>query len=111
MSITKDQTIWFPGIYHGRQGDYAQLVIAVSSDELARLVKKRAEEDGQWTIDNGYVGDDEDKMRKMMEWVSRDENIEQCVATIVKEGMETQRTVDFVCRDLANGSKWIAGSL
>lgn len=109
MSITKDQSIiWFPGIYHGREGDYAQRVVDIPLDELTRLVKQRAKDDGEWAIENGFVGDDEDKMRKMMAWVSTDENIEQCVAHIFAKALEYERTVDFVCRDLANASKWIA---
>jgi hypothetical protein len=110
MSITEEQTIWFPGVYDGREGDYAKKVVDVSLLELTNLVKKRAEEDGEWTIANGHVGDNEAKMRKMMEWVSRDINIQQCVAHILKNGEEYDRTVDWVCRDLANASKRLGGA-
>lgn len=106
MSITEEQTIWFPGIYNGREGDYAKKVADVSLVELTELVTKRAQEDGQWAIDNGHVGNNEDKMRRMIAWVSDPENIRQCLNHILKEEMEHARTVDFVCRDLANGSKW-----
>lgn len=108
MSLTEDQTIWFPGIYNGREGDYAKTLSEVTQVELLNLVQQRAQEDGEWAIDNGFVGDDEDKMRKMMAWVSDLDNINQCVDHINKEGLLDQRTVDFVCRDLANASKWIA---
>lgn len=97
--------IWFPGIYSGREGDYAKLVIQTSTEELVALVQKRAKEDGEWAIENNVVGDNEDKMRRMMAFVSDQTNIEQCVAHIVKEGRETEATVDWVCRDLANASK------
>jgi hypothetical protein len=43
-------------------------------------------------------------MRKMMEWVSREKNIRQCVEANPDE------TVDWICRDLANASKWLHGS-
>lgn len=110
MSITQDQTIWFPGIYNGREGVYDKRIADVSLVELVELVQKRAKEDGEWAIENGFVGDNEDKMRKMMKWVSNPENIEQCVGHILGAGMEHERTVDFVCRDLANASKWVGGS-
>ena len=109
--ITEDQTIWFPGIYSGRQGAYAQKVADVSLVDLVKLVQKRAQQDGEWAIANGHVGENnenEPTMRKMMAWVSDPVNIEQCVGHILKEKMETERTVDFVCRDLANGSKYVA---
>lgn len=110
MSITEETTIWYPGIYAGRQGAYAQSVADVSLVELTGLVKQRAKEDGEWVIANGFVGDNEDAMRKMMAFVSNDENIQQCVGHILKEGMESERTVDWVCRDLANASKWRHGT-
>jgi len=113
VSITEDQTIWFPGVYNGRQGDYAQLVSDVSLNELTELVQKRAQEDGEWAIANGHVGENnenEDTMRKMMAWVSDSVNIQQCVGHILKNKADTTTTVDWVCRDLANGSKWVAGS-
>ena len=110
QNITKEQTIWYPGIYSGRKGDYAHKIAHVTLDELITLVEQRAKEDGEWTIENGLVGDNEDKMRRMMEWVMRSENIEQCVAHIYGNKMEHEYTVDWVCRDLANASKWVGGS-
>jgi tetrahydromethanopterin S-methyltransferase subunit H len=73
--IQNHQTIWFPEIYEGRQGVYAQPHRVFTDEKLIELVQKRADEDGNWVIDNGFVGDNEDAMRKMMEWVSRPENI------------------------------------
>lgn len=109
MSIIEEQVIWFPGIYDGRTDEeYTKIVADVTQVELINLVQKRAQEDGQWAIDNGHVGDNEDKMRKMMEFVSDMKNINQCIDHIFKEGMQTERTVDWVCRDLANASKWAA---
>lgn len=111
MRITEEQTIWFPGIYSGRSdGEYTKLVADVSLDELIELVQRRAQEDGQWTIDNGFVGKNEDNMRKMMAFVSDEKNIRQCVGYILEEEQESKRTVDYVCRDLANASKYAHGS-
>lgn len=110
MSISEEQTIWYPGIYSGREGVYAQKVNEIPFKVLMDLVQTRAKEDGEWTIENDFVGDNEDVMRKMIAWVSDPENISQCVSHIYKEGMGKERTVDFVCRDLANGSKWVGGS-
>lgn len=108
--ITPETNLWFPGIYNEREGAYAQKVADVPFSEIERLVQQRAKEDGEWSIAQGHVGDNEDVMRKMMEWVSRPDNIQQCVDSIFQEDMEHERTVDFVCRDLANGSKWVGGS-
>lgn len=111
MKITQEQTIWFPGIYAGRSdGQYTKLVADVSLAELTELVQKRAEEDGMWAINNGFVGDNEANMREMMAFVSKEENIHQCVEHILKDGAEEKRTVDWVCRDLANASKYVHGS-
>ncbi len=106
MSITQEQTIWFPNIYSGRKGVYAKTISEMPLVELMDLVQKRANEDGEWTIDNGFVGNNEDKMRKMITWVSDPENIHMCVDAIREEQLEHVRTVDYVCRELANGSKW-----
>lgn len=111
MRITEEQTIWFPGIYAGRtDSEYTKLIADVSTTELIELVQKRAHEDGWWAIDNGFVGDNEDSMRKMMEFVSDEKNIRQCLDHILKSGAEEERTVDWVCRDLANASKWAHGT-
>lgn len=103
---TEAELIWYPGIYDGRtDGGYGQFVADISLDEIVKLVQKRATEDGEWAIANGFVGDNEDKMRRMMEFVSDRTNIQQCTAWIYKDGEEYDRTIDFVCRDLANASK------
>lgn len=112
--ITEERVIWYPGIYGGRtEGPYGQKVADVSLVELTKLVQDRAKEDGEWLIANGHVGENnenEDAMRAMMAFVSKEENIQQCVSHILKEEMETVRTVDFVCRELANASKWAHGT-
>lgn len=111
MTITEDQTIWYPGIYSGRtDSDYTKLVADVSLVELTELVQKRAQEDGEWIINNGYVGDNESNMRKMMDFVSNETNIQQCLGHILKEGAEDSRTVDWVCLELANASKYFHAS-
>lgn len=105
--ITMHETIWFPGVYGGRTDEeYTQPAHAISEEKLIELVQKRAKEDGEWAIENGFVGDNEDKMRKMMAWVSDPKNIVQCY----QGNLEYGPTVDWICRDLANGSKWVAGS-
>src|SRR4051812_1850648 len=114
MSITEEQTIWYPGIYGGRtDAEYRQPISVLIHDDmdcLIELVQKRAQEDGQWAIDNGHVGNNEANMRKMMAFVSDPKNIVQCVAHIRREGAENERSVDWVCRELANASKHIHGS-
>lgn len=106
MTIQEHEVIWFPGIYGGRTDkEYTQRVADISLVDLTTLVQTRAKEDGEWAIDNGFVGDDEAKMRKMMTFVSNPIMIQQCVGYILEEGLEGKRTVDYVCRDLANASK------
>lgn len=102
--ITQEQIIWFPGIYEGRSGLYDTPARVYTDEKLIDLVQKRAEEDGNWAIDNGVVGDNADVMRKMMDWVSDPKNILQCRAANPDE------TVDWICRDLANATKWIMGT-
>lgn len=104
MSIQEYETIWFPGIYGGRKGVYAKYASDIPREELVELVQKRAKEDGEWTIENGFVGNNEATMRKMMAWVSDEKNIIQCYEA------NLDSTVDWLCRDLANASKWIGGS-
>jgi hypothetical protein len=108
--IVDNETIWFPGIYAGRQGPYAQLASDISRGDLIELVQKRAEEDGEWAIAKGVVGDNEDKMRRMMAWVSDPKNIVQCYENEVVLN-ENAPTVDWICRDLANATKWIGDRL
>lgn len=119
-SIKKEEIIWFPGIYRGRtEGEWIKpvsdfLIYKGAIGALViieELVALRAKEDGEWAIENGLVGDNEDKMRRMMAFVSDEKNIQQCVEHILKEGMEMERTLDFVCRDLANASKWASSAI
>jgi hypothetical protein len=116
--IQEHETMWFPEIYGGRKGVYAQPLCEMLSNppqpeeilKLVELVATRAKEDGEWAIENGFVGDNEDTMRKMMAWVSRPDNIEQCAQGVFRDEMEHECTVDWVCRDLANASKNIMGT-
>lgn len=103
--IAAEQTIWFPGIYSGREGNYAKLVADMPEEEVIKLVQHRAKEDGEWAIENNRVGGRAEFMRKMMAWVSNEKNIRQCLAANPDE------TVDWICRDLANATKRIAGGL
>lgn len=108
-----EMTIWFPvdELYKGREGDYAKTVGELPNDRVVELVQQRVEEDGVWAIENHLVGDNEAKMRMMMAWASDVTNIAQCLEHLYKEENAHIRTVDWVCRDLANASKWIAGGI
>lgn len=108
--IYEDMTIWFPGIYNGRKGYYAKTVGELPDQRVIVLVQKRVREDGEWSIENGHVGDNEALMRQMMAWAGDSTNIAQALEHIYKEENAHIRTVDWLCRDLANASKWIAGS-
>jgi hypothetical protein len=131
--IQNHETIWYPGIYGGRRTEpWTSSIEELEDDEIVDLVQQRASEDGEWAIENGFVGENnehEPLMRKMMEWVSDEKNIRQCIEATRKEesrrmaqhklqadpddedGDEFEpRTVDYICRDLANGSKWVGGS-
>src|SRR4051794_23577552 len=111
MRITEEQTIWYPGIYGGRTDrEYTQVASHLNFADLVELIQKRAEEDGEWAISNGFVGDNEEKMRLMMAFVADEQNIRQCLEHIHKEGLDHVRTVDWMCRDLANASKYSHGS-
>lgn len=106
MTIIKEELIWFPGIYGGRtEGLWIKLVGDVPRDEIISLVQQRAKEDGEFAIENDLVGDNGDKMRRMMAFVSDEKNIVQCLEHIQNEDRNLKCTVDFVCRDLANASK------
>lgn len=112
VEITEDMTLWFPGIYNGRQGVYAKTVGELSDEDTITLVRHRVQEDGEWAIENGHVGENNENeplMRKMMEWASDPTNIAQCLEHIYKEENAHIRTVDWVCRDMANASKWLGG--
>lgn len=102
--ITEDQNIWFPGIYNGREDIYAEPARGFDRDELIVLVQARAQEDGEWSIANNRVGGRPEFMRKMMAWVSDPKNIIQCYET------NPDKTVDWICRELANVTKAIGGS-
>lgn len=105
-NITEDQVLWFPGVYHGRFDEqYGRTVAMVENRELIRIVQARAQEDGEWAIENHLVGDNEDKMRRMMAFVSDEKNILQALSHIYAEDTQMERTVDWLCRELGNASK------
>lgn len=111
MDIIPEQIIWYPGPdYASRESaDYTQPIKDLPIETIISLVTKRATEDGEYSIENDLVGknrESEPKMRRMMAFVSDPKFIEQCVDYIYKEETEAERTVDYVCRDLANASKW-----
>lgn len=102
--IQPHQNIWHPEIYDGRKGVYDTPARVYTDDKLVELVQKRAQEDGEWTIAQGLVGENEKLMRKMIEWVSRQDVILQCRAANPEE------TVDDICRELASATKRIGGN-
>lgn len=103
--IQPNENMWYPGLdYEGRYEDYADKVDDLSLNRVVELVQKRAKEDGEWAIEHGLVDDSEEKMRAMMAWVSDSNNIIQCLSHIRKESMGNERTVEWVCRDLATAT-------
>lgn len=108
LEIEAEMTIWFPlgSVYKGRQGVYARHAHEFTENLLVELVQMRAREDGEWAIEQGLVGDNEPIMRKMMEWVSRSDNILQCYYVNLDRGP----TVDWICRHLAEASVRIGGT-
>jgi len=94
--------IFTPGIYHGTPEYNAKQVVDLSLAEVTPLVRLRAMEDGMFCIVNDLVGDDVDKMIGMILSVCDSERITRCYRAASQE----ERTLDFMCRDLANGSKW-----
>lgn len=110
--IIAEQTIWHPGLdYVGRGGDYAKTVGELEDEKVIDLVRQRAEEDGEWAIKQNRVGGRPEFMRKMIAWVSDPRNIAQCLEHVYAEENAHIRTVDWVCRELANATKTIGGGL
>jgi hypothetical protein len=109
-----ENLMWFPDpdLYIGRDhADYTQTVAGLSLERVVELVQARANEDGEWAIANGRVGEDnrnEPKMRKMMAFAADAKNIEQALDYIYKAQTEKTSTVDDVCRELAKASQWAA---
>jgi hypothetical protein len=100
--IVDKETMWYPGPdYIGRHGPYAQHASDITREELIRLVQERTMEDGEWVIAHGLVGENEELMRKRMEWVCRSRNILQCYEHAVALH-EEHPTVDWICRELVN---------
>lgn len=109
--IAAEEVIWYPGSeYYGRDDDiHTQIATHMNFDKLVELVQTRAKEDGEWAIENNLVGDNEDRMRRMMAWVSNEKHIRQCVEHLHKDGRDHTATVDWVCRELASASKMSVG--
>lgn len=104
--IVKEQTIWCPGVYEGRtEPEYTKVLGQVSTVQLIEIVQRRAKEDGEWIIEHDLI--EENRMRKMMAWVSDPDNIRKSAEIIYRAGSMEKRTVDYICRDLANASNWI----
>jgi hypothetical protein len=114
MDPIEEQNIWYPGLYQPRtDGDYGKKVGDVLVNVTIGLVQQRVKEDGEWLIANNRVGPlnvSEPLMRRMMEWVVNEKNIWQCIQHIGKDGLAGERTVDWVCRELAEASVMIRGS-
>lgn len=95
--------IFTPGVYHGLQDErvYSRLAADVSLVEASTLARIRAMRDGLFCIDNDLVGDDAFKMTEMIGFICDQENITRFYAVACRE----KRTIDFLCRDLANSSR------
>lgn len=111
IEIVPEEIIWHPGEdYESRKTvDYDCPIQDLPLADIVERVQRRASEDGEFCIENDMVGENrenESNMRAMMAFVSDPKHIEQCVDYIYKEDTAGERTVDFVCRDLANASKW-----
>lgn len=101
------ENIFFPGVYHGRDDKvYTQRAVDMPFELLVKLVRERAEEDGEWTIEHNLVGNNPDKMRRMMAFVANPKHIDQARNAILNGASPPDSTVDFLCRDLANASAW-----
>jgi len=99
------KNIFTIGIYHGVEyAGYNALVKDTPIETIINLVQERALKDAQWCVDMDLVGDNEDVMRKMEAYVTDVDNIKRNYAYQINN--ETGVTVDFMCRDLANGSRW-----
>lgn len=106
MEIVEHQTLWYPGIYVPRtDGDWDKAASSLPFARVVELIQTRASQDGEWTLENEKVGGNEEKMRKMMAWVSRKDNIRQCIDANFEKGV----TVDWVARELAYASKMVGG--
>ena len=91
------QNMWYPGFdYVGRTGEYSKPVSEVDVDDIVKLVQGRAQADGEWNIVNGFVGDNEDAMRKMMAWVSDEKNIRRAFRAF---GVRPEHERQNVCDD------------
>ena len=99
------KNIFTIGIYHGVEWpQYNALVNDTPIETIINLVQERALKDGMWCIEMDLVGDNEEIMRKMMRYVSDVDNIKRNYDYQIEQ--ESGVTVDFMCRDLANGSRW-----
>jgi hypothetical protein len=95
------------GVYHGsKEAIFTTAVADMEISAIVRLVQERAKKDGQWCIDMDLVGPNEDKMRRMIMYCSDEIKIMDKVHYITHHDDPALRTVDFVCRDIANASKW-----
>jgi hypothetical protein len=100
--VNERQLVWFPdeALYSPREGVYAQPLNEFTLPEMIDLVQQRIKEDGEWLIENGRVGNNEELMRKRMEWASKPDNITQCFLANV----EADLTMDWLCRELATAA-------
>ena len=98
--------IFTPGIYHGLQDEpFTTRVTSMEVKKVIQIVQMRAHEDGQWCIDMDLVGDNQDKMLRMIDFVSDPTHIVDALEHYIRES-RNDLTIDYLCRDLANSSKW-----
>lgn len=99
------QNVFTTGIYHGINEEPWTLPIEdLPLPQLVQVIQLRADADGNWCIDNELVGDNENKMRAMIHYVSNEDNIKSAAAWYINN--EPHRTIDYVIRDIANTSKY-----
>lgn len=100
------ENIFTHGVYHGRSDrDGTVKIFDILLDEACFLVAKRADEDGLWCIQNDLVGDNVEKMKRMMNYVKDPVNVARAFEYLRREN-RTDADINFLARDLANGSKW-----
>lgn len=101
------RNVFTPMDYHGSADpEYHRPHREFPEEAAVVMIQKRAEQDGQWAIDNAIVGPNENKMRVMMEFVKDQKMIRQALG----HRHNLEQSLDFVCRDLALAAKVMANS-
>lgn len=100
-----EANVWWPGVYTGSNDpDYTRMASELASDEVIELVQQRIKKDGETMIEYDMVGPNENKMRIMMGLASDPSDIIKALL----HASNADKTVDYLCRDLANYAKVVA---